>query len=189
VVNYDLSHVPEDYVHRIGRTGRAGVEGEAVSLVCAEEKSLLSAIERLLGRSIEQRVVAGFEPGRGGAGAETKTATDARARVTPSAGRSTAGGGHQRKRRGQTQARTRNNAEARRLQPNARKQSDSPAGRHSASDKQRSRQRSGPATPAGKDGMHHQQSTASRNKTPEARPGKKRGAFAALLAGARRLID
>ncbi|HEX2565302.1 MAG TPA: DEAD/DEAH box helicase [Burkholderiales bacterium] len=63
VVNFDLPHVAEDYVHRIGRTGRAGAEGEAVSLVSAEERPLLAAIERLMNRKIEQRVLAGFEPG------------------------------------------------------------------------------------------------------------------------------
>ncbi len=63
VVNFDLPHVPEDYVHRIGRTGRAGASGEAVSLVSAEDRPLLAAIERLIGRRIEQRLVAGFEPG------------------------------------------------------------------------------------------------------------------------------
>jgi ATP-dependent RNA helicase RhlE len=63
VVNFDLPHVPEDYVHRIGRTGRAGVEGEAVSLVGAEERPLLAAIERLMNREVEQRVIPGFEPG------------------------------------------------------------------------------------------------------------------------------
>jgi len=63
VVIYDLPHVAEDYVHRIGRTGRAGASGEAVVLVCSEDRPLLAAIERLIGRRIEQRVVAGFEPG------------------------------------------------------------------------------------------------------------------------------
>ena len=63
VVNYDLPHVAEDYVHRIGRTGRAGASGEAVSLVCGEDRPLLAAIERLINRRIEQRTVAGFEPG------------------------------------------------------------------------------------------------------------------------------
>ena len=61
VVNFDLPHVPEDYVHRIGRTGRAGVSGEALSLVCSEDRPLLGAIERLIGRSIEVRVVEGLE--------------------------------------------------------------------------------------------------------------------------------
>ena len=62
VVNYDLPNVPEDYVHRIGRTGRAGATGEAVSLVSAEDRPLLQAIERLIQRKIEQRVISGFEP-------------------------------------------------------------------------------------------------------------------------------
>ena len=63
VVNFDLPNVPEDYVHRIGRTGRAGASGEAVSLVSADERPLLAAIERLTGRRIEQQAVAGFEVG------------------------------------------------------------------------------------------------------------------------------
>ena len=61
VVNFDIPHVPEDYVHRIGRTGRAGSPGEAISLVAPEEKSLFDAIERLLGRRIERQVMAGLE--------------------------------------------------------------------------------------------------------------------------------
>ena len=64
VVNYDLPHVPEDYVHRIGRTGRAGQTGEALSLVGAEDRPLLSAIERLINKKIEVRNAEGFEPGR-----------------------------------------------------------------------------------------------------------------------------
>ncbi len=66
VVNYDLPHVPEDYVHRIGRTGRAGAEGEAVSLVSGEDKPLFAAIERFMNRTVELRDVPGFEPGQGG---------------------------------------------------------------------------------------------------------------------------
>ena len=60
VVNYDLPHVAEDYVHRIGR---AGAEGEAVSLVTHDERPLMKAIEKLMNRSVEERVIAGFEPG------------------------------------------------------------------------------------------------------------------------------
>jgi ATP-dependent RNA helicase RhlE len=61
VVNFDLPHVAEDYVHRIGRTGRAGVEGEAVTLVSHEDRPLMAAIEKLMNRKVEQRVIEGFE--------------------------------------------------------------------------------------------------------------------------------
>jgi len=62
VVNFELPNVPEDYVHRIGRTGRAGNEGQAVSLVCVDEHKLLSDIERLLKRDISKIVIPGYEP-------------------------------------------------------------------------------------------------------------------------------
>ncbi len=63
VVNYDLPHVSEDYVHRIGRTGRAGAEGAAVSLVSHEDRPLLAAIERMMNRKVELRSAPGFEAG------------------------------------------------------------------------------------------------------------------------------
>ncbi|MBI5890093.1 MAG: DEAD/DEAH box helicase [Nitrosomonadales bacterium] len=62
VVNYELPNVPEDYVHRIGRTGRAGSEGEASSLVCIDEHKLLHDIERLIKREIAVVQIPGFEP-------------------------------------------------------------------------------------------------------------------------------
>ncbi|MBA4502277.1 DEAD/DEAH box helicase [Marinobacterium marinum] len=62
VVNFELPNVAEDYVHRIGRTGRAGASGQAVSLVCADESELLAGIERLTRQTIERRIVEGFEP-------------------------------------------------------------------------------------------------------------------------------
>lgn len=62
VVNYELPNIPEDYVHRIGRTGRAGSTGEALSLVCLEEIKLLAAIERLLNKDIPRVLAPGFEP-------------------------------------------------------------------------------------------------------------------------------
>jgi ATP-dependent RNA helicase RhlE len=60
VVNYDLPQVPEDYVHRIGRTGRAGEDGIALSLVCPEERPLLAAIEKLLTYAVPRRTIAEF---------------------------------------------------------------------------------------------------------------------------------
>jgi ATP-dependent RNA helicase RhlE len=79
VVNYELPQVAEDYVHRIGRTGRAGSEGMALSLVCVDEAKLLKDIERLLQHPLPTQVISGFAPdpsikaepiltGRGGGG-------------------------------------------------------------------------------------------------------------------------
>ena len=72
VVNYELPNVPEDYIHRIGRTGRAGSSGQAVSLVCSEEGDFLRDIERLLKHSIERVVIEGFQP----TGAQLRTDGD-----------------------------------------------------------------------------------------------------------------
>jgi ATP-dependent RNA helicase RhlE len=62
VVNYDLPNIPEDYVHRIGRTGRAGATGEAVSLVCVDEHDMLKDIEKLIKQTLPREVIPGFEP-------------------------------------------------------------------------------------------------------------------------------
>jgi ATP-dependent RNA helicase RhlE len=62
VVNYELPNVPEDYVHRIGRTGRAGSEGSAISLVCVDEHKLLKDIERLIKKPIDVVAHPGYEP-------------------------------------------------------------------------------------------------------------------------------
>ena len=62
VVNFELPNVPEDYVHRIGRTGRAGAQGRAVSLVCVDEDIFLREIEKLIKRPIPREVIDGFEP-------------------------------------------------------------------------------------------------------------------------------
>jgi ATP-dependent RNA helicase RhlE len=64
VINFDLPMVAEDYVHRIGRTGRAGAEGLAISLVSHEEDGLLRDIRRLLKQDIAVEAIAGFEPSR-----------------------------------------------------------------------------------------------------------------------------
>lgn len=62
VVNYELPNVPEDYVHRIGRTGRAGASGEAISLVSVDEEEYVTGIEKLLKEKLEWTVLEGFEP-------------------------------------------------------------------------------------------------------------------------------
>ena len=62
VVNFDLPYVPEDYIHRIGRTARAGQEGKAISLVSADEHKLLFDIEKLLKSAIPRETIEGFEP-------------------------------------------------------------------------------------------------------------------------------
>ena len=65
VVNYDIPNVPEDYVHRIGRTGRAGASGEAVSLVCMDEEGFMHEIERFTKQQIPVRMLDGFGPEEG----------------------------------------------------------------------------------------------------------------------------
>jgi len=65
VINFELPNVPEDYVHRIGRTGRAGASGQAISLVSADEEEYVRGIEKLLGMRLEGTVIEGFEPTKG----------------------------------------------------------------------------------------------------------------------------
>jgi len=65
VVNYEIPNVPEDYVHRIGRTGRAGASGEAVSLVCMDEEGFMMEIERFTKQQIPVQVIDGFGPDEG----------------------------------------------------------------------------------------------------------------------------
>ena len=62
VVNFDLPNVPADYVHRIGRTGRAGATGQAVSLVSADEHKQLTDIEKLIGKLLTREIIPGFDP-------------------------------------------------------------------------------------------------------------------------------
>lgn len=64
VINFELPNVPEDYVHRIGRTGRAGASGEALSLVCGEEREYLKSIEKLLGEKMPTSSIDGYEPSK-----------------------------------------------------------------------------------------------------------------------------
>lgn len=62
VINFELPKVPEDYLHRIGRTGRASAQGEGISLVSADEVKLLAAIETLIGQTLAREVESGFIP-------------------------------------------------------------------------------------------------------------------------------
>jgi ATP-dependent RNA helicase RhlE len=64
VINFELPTVPQDYIHRIGRTGRAGQTGDAISLVCIDETDLLRGVQRLLRRAIPWKVEDGFIPDR-----------------------------------------------------------------------------------------------------------------------------
>jgi ATP-dependent RNA helicase RhlE len=69
VINFELPGAPEDYVHRIGRTGRAGSTGRAISLVCSDEHEKLAAIEKFIKQRIPQIIVPGFEPDASGVSA------------------------------------------------------------------------------------------------------------------------
>jgi len=62
VINYELPNIPEDYVHRIGRTGRAGASGEAISIVSIDENEYVRGIEKLLGDRLDSQIIEGFEP-------------------------------------------------------------------------------------------------------------------------------
>ena len=62
VINFELPNIPEDYVHRIGRTGRAGASGEAISLVCSEETEYQREIEKLLEKKLHTQIIEGYEP-------------------------------------------------------------------------------------------------------------------------------
>lgn len=105
VINYELPNISEDYVHRIGRTGRAGASGQAISLVSADETSFLKGIEKLVGERIPVEVVEGFEPdpnastepikpgqnrnqGRGGKSSNKSKGGDSRSKKRTSGGRS-----------------------------------------------------------------------------------------------------
>jgi ATP-dependent RNA helicase RhlE len=65
VVNYEIPNISEDYVHRIGRTGRAGASGEAVSLVCMDEEGFMQDVERFINQRIEVKIIEGFGPDAG----------------------------------------------------------------------------------------------------------------------------
>ena len=82
VINFDIPRSPEDYVHRIGRTGRAGLTGEAISLVAPEDHEAVAAIERLIKKKIDKVLVPGFQPNAGTVatlmGGEARQGSDSR---------------------------------------------------------------------------------------------------------------
>ncbi|MGF2686857.1 DEAD/DEAH box helicase [Marinobacter sp. DUT-3] len=87
VVNFELPNVPEDYVHRIGRTGRAGESGHALSLVSADEGKMLAGIERLIKKQLPRKSVEGFEP-------TNNLPLKPKAKADPSRARNRNGGGN-----------------------------------------------------------------------------------------------
>jgi len=96
VVNYELPNVPEHYVHRIGRTGRAGVSGEAISLVSGEEMAFLADIEKLMGRALPREVVPGFEPSANARAMSASRPAQAPRRNQPQHAQRKGGGGERR---------------------------------------------------------------------------------------------
>jgi len=163
VVNFDVPHVPEDYVHRIGRTGRAGVWGEAVSLVCAEDRPLMMAIERLLKRSLESRPVPGYEPSAADRVPEARAAAR-RPRAASS---------------GQRNAKPRHDPRA------GRRERAEPAAQHGKPRKPSEQRGKTPRKPSAT--ASGRPAAAQPPRAEKKRTGKL-GPMAALLAGARRLI-
>ncbi|MBN2887669.1 MAG: DEAD/DEAH box helicase [Chromatiaceae bacterium] len=109
VVNFELPAVAEDYVHRIGRTGRAGAGGSALSLVSHDERKLLHGIQRLLRRELDQHPVAGFEPS-----ANPPPDEPERGHVNRDARRARPAAGNARQRPARAAGKPRNNASRRR---------------------------------------------------------------------------
>jgi ATP-dependent RNA helicase RhlE len=95
VINFELPMVAEDYVHRIGRTGRAGVDGQAISLVCIDEQPLIQAIQQLLRRAIPMETIAGFEPDRSQRPQPIRLRSTPAERAETAANRAAHGGGRQ----------------------------------------------------------------------------------------------
>jgi ATP-dependent RNA helicase RhlE len=137
VVNFELPNVPEDYVHRIGRTGRAGTPGEAISLVCVDENGFLRDIEKLIKREIPKQLIAGFAPhasekpepivlgrmviGEGAGRGGHRHATGGRG------GNGNGGGGHSGRGRNDARSSQPARSDARSAQPAARPQGPRPA--------------------------------------------------------------
>ncbi len=167
VINFDLPHVPEDYVHRIGRTGRAGASGQAISLVSSEETRQLRAIERLIKQTINNRADSDLPPMRQQADRNpVGTATRHQAAASTSPGESRGNGQQDRRpadnRTGNNGNRRRQNQQ-RRQNPRAESRQGGD-GRSAAESETRSgpasrRQRSRPARDARAQSADHRRST------------------------------
>jgi ATP-dependent RNA helicase RhlE len=189
VVNFDLSHVPEDYVHRIGRTGRAGAEGEAVSLVSAEDKPLFEAVEKLLGRSIEQRVIAGFEPQQSRAAAAPQPRPQPQRRTGQPAQRRDGAQARSGRGAGRAGARQGTDERSRQQAPGAASgQGRSAAKAQRPSGSNRTGDAASRSARPGKGGAASDHSRTAGRAPQKSQKAQKQGAFASLLAGARRLI-
>ena len=92
VVNFELPNISEDYVHRIGRTGRAGANGQAISLVSADETTFLRDIEKLIGQKIEVEILEGFEPDPNASTAPIRPGQNRQSRNSRNSGSKNSGG-------------------------------------------------------------------------------------------------
>ncbi|TBN05582.1 DEAD/DEAH box helicase [Hyunsoonleella flava] len=108
VINFELPNISEDYVHRIGRTGRAGANGQALSLVSADETSFLKGIEKLIGEKIEVEIIEGFEPDPNASTEPIKQGQNRQHRNRPRNSNSN-NSGRQRNRNNKNNAKRRNN--------------------------------------------------------------------------------
>ena len=143
VVNFELPHKPEDYVHRIGRTGRAGHEGEALSLVCREETKLLRDIERLLDKKLTQKTTEGYEP------TEPALSKDSESRIPTGSSRSRSGGGSSNRSSSSSNNRSRSSSSSRSGNGSSNRSSSSSSNRSSGSSSNRSSGDSGNRSSAG----------------------------------------
>ena len=109
VINFELPNISEDYVHRIGRTGRAGANGQALSLVSADETTFLQGIEKLIGEKIEVEILEGFEPDPNASTEPIKPGQNRQSRNKSRNSNNSGGSKNSRNRNNKTNSRRRNN--------------------------------------------------------------------------------
>ena len=177
VVNYELPNVPEDYVHRIGRTGRAGSNGVAMSLVCREEQPLLADIERLTRKRIDSVIVSGFEPSSRPAASEERSNDSRRGKQKTSQRSEKRPAGRKGSRAGQADAARKQSAQGSRSGPGGRSkhgEQDAQPAKSAKPGKQR-RRRQGKAKPAA--GEVHAQSPAATSRPLQTATARSAGIF------------